>query len=88
MKYTITFTDDASKDLVLLQKRCPKALKKLYALLDELKEHPRSGTGKCEQLKHYAVETWSRRITREHRLVYQIHDDVIEILVVSAFGHY
>ena len=86
--YTIRFNAEAEKDLVLLQKRAPAALKKLAKLLDELKEHPRTGTGKCEQLRHYAIETWSRRITHEHRLVYRIYDDVVEVLVISAFGHY
>ncbi|MCQ2172268.1 MAG: type II toxin-antitoxin system YoeB family toxin [Bacteroidales bacterium] len=31
---------------------------------------------------------YSRRITSEHRLVYKIYDDVVEVLVLSAFGHY
>lgn len=86
--YTIRFNSEAEKDLVLLQKRAPSALPKLAKLLDELKEHPRTGTGQCEQLRHYKEETWSRRITREHRLVYRIYDDIVEVLVVSAFGHY
>ena len=28
------------------------------------------------------------RMTHEHRLVYRIYDEVIEVLVLSAFGHY
>ena len=63
-------------------------MKKLAKLLEEIKEHPRYGTGQVEQLKHYQEETWSRRITREHRLVYRIHDDIVEVLVLSVFGHY
>ena len=86
--YTVKFNADAEKDLVLLQRKAPQALPKLAKLLDELKEHPRTGTGRCEQLKHYSIETWSRRITREHRLVYQIHEDIVEVLVISAYGHY
>lgn len=86
--FTVRFNADAQKDLRLLQKKSPQALTKLAKLLDELKEHPRSGTGQCEQLKHYKEETWSRRITREHRLVYRIYDDIVEVLVISAFGHY
>lgn len=86
--YTVILSSDAKRDLLLLQRKSPQALPKLAKLLDELKEHPRYGTGQCEQLKHYAEETWSRRITKEHRLVYQIHDDEVEVLVVSAFGHY
>ena len=86
--YTITFTVDAQKQLAVLAKKAPSAMKKLAKLLEELQEHPRTGTGQVEQLKHYQEETWSRRITREHRLVYRIHDDIVEILVLSVFGHY
>lgn len=86
--YRIVFSEEAQKDIVLLQKKCPSAIKKLKALVAELAEHPRSGTGKCEQLKHFTEETWSRRVTKEHRLVYRIYDDLVEVLVISAFGHY
>lgn len=86
--YTIKFTENAQKQLVILAKKAPTAMKKLAKLLEELREHPRSGTGQVEQLKYYQEETWSRRITREHRLVYRIHDNTVEILVLSVFGHY
>ena len=86
--YRIVFTDDARKDLILLQKRAPKAIKKLKSLLEELQEHPRTGTGQVEQLKHYDEETWSRRINKEHRLVYRIYDNVVEVLILSTYGHY
>jgi toxin YoeB len=88
MSYKVIFTPSASEDVRRLQSSCPEAIKKLAKLLDELKEHPRTGTGKVECLKHYSNETWSRRITQEHRLVYQIHDAVVEVLVISAYGHY
>lgn len=39
-------------------------------------------------LKEYDGTVYSRRITREHRLVYKIYDEVVEVLVLSAFGHY
>lgn len=86
--YKIRFTKEAEADINKLRKNEPSAMKKCILLLNELQQHPRTGTGKCEQLKHYKVETWSRRITKEHRMVYQIHDDIVEVLVVSAFGHY
>lgn len=54
----------------------------------ELREHPRTGTGQVEPLKGYDGTVYSRRITGEHRLVYKIYDDVVEVLVLSAFGHY
>lgn len=86
--YKVVFAKEAQEDLLLLQKHTPTALNKVRALLKELEEHPRTGTGQVEQLKHYAEETWSRRINREHRLIYRIHDDVVEVYVLSMYGHY
>ena len=86
--YSIVFSEDAKKDLRLLQKKAPQTISKLAKLLDELREHPRTGTGQAEPLKGYDGTVYSRRITKEHRLVYKIYDDVIEVLVHSAFGHY
>ena len=86
--YRIVFTEDAQKDLLMLQKKAPLAIKKLKSLLVELQEHPRTGTGQVELLKYYTEETWSRRINKEHRLVYRIYDDVVEVLVLSTYGHY
>ena len=86
--YRIVFTEDAQQDLLKLQKKAPQAIKKLKSLLVELQEHPRTGTGQVEQLKYYKEETWSRRINKEHRLVYRIYDDIVEVLVLSTYGHY
>ena len=86
--YSIKFSAEAQRDVIKLQNKSPETLKKLIILLPELREHPRSGTGKVERLKHYAQETWSRRLSREHRIVYRIDDGIVEVLVVSAFGHY
>lgn len=86
--YRIVFSTDARKDLQELNRRTPRAVKKLVKLLEELQEHPRTGTGQVEQLKGYDGNVYSRRITHEHRLVYRVFDDVIEVLVLSVFGHY
>ncbi|MDD7234011.1 MAG: Txe/YoeB family addiction module toxin [Bacteroidales bacterium] len=86
--YRIVFSNDAKKDLKELSKKAPLAIKKLSKLLEEIQEHPRTGTGQVEPLKGYDGDVYSRRITHEHRLVYRIYDEVIEVLVLSAFGHY
>lgn len=86
--YTIVFTEDAKKDLKELNKKAPQAVSKLSKFLDEVREHPRTGTGQVEQLKGYDGSVYSRRITKEHRLVYKIYDEVVEVLVLSTFGHY
>ena len=86
--YSIVFTEDAKKDLKELNKKAPQAVSKLSKLLDEVRKHPRTGTGQVEQLKGYDGSVYSRRITKEHRLVYKIYDEVVEVLVLSTFGHY
>ena len=86
--YRVIFSFDAQKDLVKLQKKAPTTIKKLTALLKELEEHPKTGTGQIELLKHYSEETWSRRINHEHRIVYRVFDDVVEVHILSVYGHY
>ncbi len=66
-----------------------KLVNKISTLLDELRMHPKKGTGQVERLKHYGEqEVYSRRINREHRLVYEIEEEKILILLLSAYGHY
>jgi toxin YoeB len=63
-------------------------LDKLNTFYKELQDHPRTGTGQVEILKHYSEETFSRRINKELRLVYRIYEDIVTVLVISAYGHY
>lgn len=89
MKYTVFLSPEAKDDILKLKQSGDKtALKKLNQLIDELKEHPEIGTGKPEKLKHNLLGYWSRRITKKHRLVYEINADVVRVVVVNAFGHY
>jgi toxin YoeB len=60
---------------------------KLQTLLNELADHPFSGTGKPEALKHNLRGLWSQRINQEHRLVYEVVGDTI-VVIVAAKGHY
>jgi len=89
MSYKVLFTIKANEDIEKIERSGnKKLLKKLRSLLAELREHPKNGTGKPELLKYYTEPTWSRRISGEHRLVYEIEDEVITVLVLSAYGHY
>ncbi|MDR0830425.1 MAG: Txe/YoeB family addiction module toxin [Prevotellaceae bacterium] len=85
--YKLEFTPTAKIHAEKLS-AAPKLFKKLEKLLEEIILHPKTGTGKPEQLKHYETPTWSRRISDKHRLVYQIHENIVTVLVVAAFGHY
>lgn len=88
MIYDIEFKDKAMYDLAKLAKSEPKAFLKAQALIAELKEHPRTGTGHPEQLSGDRAGQWSRRITQKHRLVYEINDNEVIVLVLTSYGHY
>lgn len=86
--YTLRFEDRANDGITKLKRSEPQAFKKVRKLLLEIQEHPRTGTGKPEQLKGFSEEVWSRRIDKKHRLVYKIVEDKVIIIVLSAYGHY
>lgn len=91
MSYDVILSPDAAKDLAKLRKNEPGAFDKAYRLLDELREHPRIGTvgtGKPKPLSGDRSGQWSRRITQKHRMVYSIEEEVVEVYVVSSYGHY
>ncbi|WP_281227426.1 Txe/YoeB family addiction module toxin [Flavobacterium aquiphilum] len=87
----IVFSRKAETDLIFWNKSGnKKILKKISELLRAIQENPFEGIGKPEQLKHNLSGVWSRRIDKEHRLVYEIIDEnTIEILnILSLKGHY
>lgn len=59
---------------------------KIRELLVSIRESPFKGIGKPEPLKHQLSGKWSRRINGEHRIIYGIEDDIIN--VYSLKGHY
>jgi toxin YoeB len=52
---------------------------KINTLVEDIGRHPFTGLGKPEPLKHGLKGFWSRRITREHRLVYRVERGVVQI---------
>lgn len=88
MNYELNFTDAALKDLALLKRNEPTAYKKALKLLDELRLHPTTGTGRPEQLKGNRAGQWSRRINSKHLLVYTINNGILTVIVLAASGHY
>ena len=85
--YNLEYTDKAKQDMQWLKRNEAKAYQKLEKLLLELMDHPSTGTGHPEPLTGRPNQ-WSRRITKKHRLVYEIQDEVITVLVLSACKHY
>lgn len=88
MSYELAFTSTAIEDISFLKKTDRLSYKKLEKLLLELTEHPKTGTGKPQLKKHNLSGFYSRRISHKHRLVYQILEEKVTVLVLTAQGHY
>lgn len=82
----ILFSPETLKQLNEWKSTQPKVAIKIVALITEISETPFTGSGKPEPLKHNLNGKWSLRITREHRLVYEVTDATINIL--SCKFHY
>jgi len=86
--YDLDFEPMARKGLSKLKKDEPKAYKKALKMLEELVDHPTTGTGHPHQLSGDRAGQWSRSITKKHRLVYLIKETEVIVLVLTAYGHY
>lgn len=88
MKYTIEYSSHVQKVLKKWKKSNPIAFKKLYNLLPEIESHPRTGTGHPEPLKGGNDVTYSRHLTAHDRIIYDIYDDTVHVLIIEVEGHY
>ena len=82
----VTFTPTALDDLRYWLKTDKRQAERVLALLEEIRRTPFEGTGKPEPLRFQLGGCWSRRIDREHRLVYQVEE--AEIVVIACRYHY
>ncbi len=82
----VTFTPTALDDLRYWIKTDKRQAERILALLEEVRRTPFEGTGKPEPLRFQLAGCWSRRIDREHRLVYQVEEK--EIVVIVCRYHY
>lgn len=63
-----------------------KVAVRIFELLQAVLRDPFAGIGKSEPLKYVLAGCWSRRITQEHRLVYQVSESKVDFL--QARYHY
>lgn len=76
---SISFHNNAWEDYLYWQKNDKQILKKINGLLKEAQRNPFQGTGKPEPLVGNFKGFWSRRINREHRLIYKVLDEQIVV---------
>ena len=82
----LIFSDEAWEEYLYWQSRDKKIVKKINALIKDIKREPFEGLGKPEPLKHQLSGYWSRRINEEHRLVYEVFEE--SIILISCRYHY
>jgi toxin YoeB len=75
----IVFSNRAWEDYLHWNTANKKVFKKINALIKECQRTPFEGIGKPGPLRHELAGAWSRRIDREHRLVYRVKDGALEI---------
>lgn len=82
----LSWAPDAWEDYLYWQQIDKKILKRINSLIKEIQRHPFEGLGDPEPLKHNWSGYWSRRIDREHRLVYKVTGSAL--LIAQCRYHY
>ena len=82
----LIFAEKGWEDYLYWQRTDKKTLKRINALIKDIKRNPFVGIGDPEPLKYDWSGFWSRRITKEHRIVYAVEQD--SILIAQCRFHY
>jgi len=82
----ILLTDQAVADIAFWNRTDPAKTERIKALLQSIMQTPFAGIGRPEPLKYDLSGCYSRRIDREHRLVYRIDGE--NIIVLQCRYHY
>lgn len=82
----IVFAPQTWEDYVHWQTADRTVLKRINRLIADTCRSPHEGIGKPEPLKYGIAGAWSRRITEEHRLIYRVVGDDLQI--IQARYHY
>jgi toxin YoeB len=75
----LVFAGQAWEDYLYWQKQDKRMVERINKLIQETQRAPFEGIGKPEPLKHALADFWSRRITDEHRMVYRIEGDALQL---------
>lgn len=75
----VVFVEESWEDYIYWHRTGKNKLKKINALIKDIARNPYEGIGKTEALKHKYSGFWSRRIDSEHRLIYRVVDDEIQL---------
>lgn len=82
----VSWAEQAWEDYLYWQETNRKSIVRINTLIKAITREPFSGLGNPEPLKHHWSGYWSRRIDREHRLVYKVTNETV--IVVQCRYHY
>lgn len=82
----LAWAEKAWEDYLYWQVTDKKILKRINELIKDIKRHPFEGIGDPEPLRHNWYGYWSRRIDREHRLVFRATEDTV--IIAQCRYHY
>lgn len=88
MSYLVRFVPTVEKDIRKWKKSNPVIYKKLVKIILDIADHPRTEIGHPEPLVGGSDVRYSRSISPHDRIIYDIYDDVITVLVIQVSGHY
>lgn len=86
----LLWTAEAWEEFTHCLEKDPEFAAKIVELLKDIRRTPFAGLGKPEPLRGNLAGWWSRRITREHRLVYRVigSDAEQRVEIVQCRYHY
>ena len=76
----LRFSENAIKDLTFWAKTNPKKYSKCKQIFEHILTDPFTGIAKPEPLRHQLSGCWSRRLDKQHRIVYKVENKVITII--------
>lgn len=88
MMYAVEYSKAAERTLKKWKKSNPRLFKKATAILIDIMEHPRTGIGHPEPLVGGKDITYSRHITADDRIIYDIYDEYVYVLIIQLEEHY
>ena len=86
MRRKLIFSDEAWEDYLHWQETDRSMVRRINQLIKDVRRSPYEGIGKPEPLKHQLAGWWSRRIDAEHRFVYRVTENAVEIATLK--NHY
>ncbi|WP_438267729.1 Txe/YoeB family addiction module toxin [Limosilactobacillus caccae] len=85
IRLNIDFTQDAWYEYLDWKKNDKKMVKRIDKIINDTIHHPFTGIGKPEPLQHNLTGFWSRKIDSEHRMVYDVTREEIQIIQLKYY---